>query len=55
MFKTRDVRLQDYLAINGCYAYKIKGKLAFYHNSSKLNDLLDKYYIEYICIPNKAY
>lgn len=54
MYKTRDIRLQDYLAVNGCYAYKNKGRTAFYRKTPQLLCLLDKYYIEFFCIPNKA-
>lgn len=54
MYKTRNRKLQDYLFINGCRAYKLEHNTAYFKETPQLKKLLDSFYIEFVCIPNRA-
>ena len=49
----RNYRIQDYLAENNCMPAYIDGEEFYYNRTPFLYELLDNYYIEYICLPNK--
>ena len=53
MKKVISVRMQNYLAANGVFPVYEENEAAFYKKTPQLFLLLERYTINYICIPNK--
>lgn len=53
MFYVHEVRLINFLWERGITPDYEIGNTALYRRTKRLNELLDKYYIRYVCIPNK--
>lgn len=53
MVKIRNSNIQNYIEENGILPNKTKDGINYYKYSVQLEMLLDKYFIQYICIPNK--
>ena len=51
--KITNKHIQDYLEENGIYPVKEYGNEYWYRSTLQLVSLLDSYFIQYICIPNK--
>lgn len=49
----RNSRIQDYLGEHGMFPQFVEGKDAYYSKCPFLFELLDKYYIENTCVPNR--
>lgn len=51
----KNIHIVDYLWLNGIKpAYERYG-VSYYKCSKKLNSIMDRYYIEFTCIPNKGW
>ena len=48
-------RLNDYLYMNRYYPEYERIGYSVYKATDRLRELIDNYYIEYVCIPNKPY
>lgn len=53
MWCIKGVRLIDYLWERGIKPAFEFGDFAFYHHSINLERNLERYYIQFVCIPNK--
>lgn len=54
MVKIRNRHIQNYLAEHGIYEeYECLRGNKHYKYTKQLHSLLDRYYIEFMCIPNK--
>ena len=51
----RNKRIQDYLGEYGVFPKFTDGEDAYYSKCPFLFELLDKYFIENTCLPNKYY
>lgn len=54
MIATKNIRLIDFLWENGIFPDKELFNMAYYTVSEKLLDMMDRYYIKTVCIPNKG-
>lgn len=54
MIATKNIRLIDFLWENGILPDKELFNMAYYTVSEKLLDMMDRYYIQNVCIPNKG-
>lgn len=56
MWCIKSNRLNDYLWEHKCYPVKESSfGYCVYKANDMLRELIDSYYIEYVCIPNKPY
>lgn len=53
MIALKNVRKIDYLWTNGIQPLYERYGVAYYKTSDKIRNLLNKYYIEHFCIPNR--
>ena len=53
MKKIQNLNIINFLEENGIYPVKEDFFFAYYRETPQLFLLLDKYFIKYICIPNK--
>lgn len=53
MIALKNVRKIDYLWTNGIQPLYERYGVAYYKTSKQLRDLLNRYYIQYLCIPNR--
>lgn len=51
--KIRNKHIQNYLEEHGCLAAIEDEEAYYYKKTSQFTSLLDSYFIEFICIPNK--
>jgi hypothetical protein len=54
MIIVNNVKVIDFLTLHGCYpiAETVEGA-AIYQKTPEFNDLMDRYYIRTVCIPNR--
>lgn len=55
MFRTKNIRLKDFLGDNGVYPHHSKYEFSYYTKNKKLDELLLRFEIMYSCIPNKGW
>lgn len=53
MWGIKNIRLVDYLCENGIYPEYESIGVTFFKTSDKFRELLDRYFIQYTCIPNR--
>ena len=53
MYRTSNIFQIDYLATYGIEPEYSAFGYSFFRRSARLKELLDKYYIEYSCLPNR--
>lgn len=53
MYKTNNFKQIDYLAANGVEPVYQSFGYSFFRNGPRLKELLDRYYIMKVCIPNR--
>lgn len=54
MFVIKSTKLIDFLWANGVKPEYEIFDLAFYHKDENLFNMMDRYYIQSVCIPNKG-
>jgi hypothetical protein len=53
MWGIKNIRLVDYMCINGVFPEYERYGITFFKTSEKFRTLLDRYYIEYTLMPNR--
>lgn len=53
MWGIKNIRLVDYMCINGVFPEYERYGVTFFKTNEKFRTLLDRYYIEYTLIPNR--
>ena len=53
MYQTNNIKQIDYLAANGVEPEYQSFGYSFFRRGPRLEDLLDRYYIMYACLPNR--
>ena len=55
MWRTKSVKMMDFLAENGVLPKYTKGGAAYYKRTRELNDLILRFTIIHVFIPNRSY
>lgn len=55
MWAIKNIGLIDYLWDNGIKPEYERYELSFFRTSEKLRNLIDRYFIETVCIPNRGF
>jgi hypothetical protein len=55
MWRTKSVKMMDFLAENGVHPKYTKGGAAYYKRTKELQDLILRFTIIHVFIPNRSY